>query len=124
MADLAIQLLEKVKRDEFKKLVVGLPKISSEFGKLSLYHQFCDVLAVISVLRCEKCCREGGGLPNCVIRSCCKERSINGCWMCGNIKDCKKLSWLGQVHTDAPFKNLTKIKEQGIEEFLNGEKYW
>jgi hypothetical protein len=117
-------LLQKVTTDEFKTLVRGLPKVIPAYNKLNLYDQFCDFLSLISHLSCGKCCKEGGGIPNCAIRSCCQGKAIEGCWICGDFKDCKKIAWLCKIHPDAPIKNLTKIKEFGMEAYLKGEKFF
>jgi len=124
IAEAANNLLQKVKSNEFRTLVKGLPKVLSAFSKLSLYDQFCDFLSVIPHLSCEKCCKEGGGIKNCAIRNCCQEKAIDGCWICGEFKDCEKIAWLCQIHPDAPMKNLTKIKDFGMEEYFKGEKYF
>ena len=61
IAKTADNLLQKVKRNGFRTLVMGFPKVLSNFSKLSLYDQFCGSLFVISHLSYEKCCQEGGG---------------------------------------------------------------
>lgn len=124
IAETANSLLQKVTSDEFKTLVKGLPKVIPAYDKLSLYDEFCDFLSVISTLSCGKYCIEGGGIPNCAIRNCCQEKAIEGCWICGDYKDCGKITWLCQIHPDAPVKNLTKIQESGMEAYLKGEKYF
>jgi hypothetical protein len=124
IAETANSLLQKVTSDEFKTLVRGLPKVIQGYDMFNHYDQFCDFLSLISLLSCGKCCKEGGGMPNCVIRNCCKEKAIEGCWICGDFEDCKKIAWLSQIHPDAPLKNLTKIKESGMEAYIEGEKYF
>lgn len=102
IAETANNLLQKVKRNEFGTLVMGLPKVLSNFSKLSLYDQFCDFLSVILHLSWEKCCKEGGGIRNCAIRNCCQEKGIDGCWMCGEFKDCDSSAWLSDSARNHP----------------------
>ena len=117
-------LLEKVTTEDFKTLVAGLPKVIPQYGTLAFYDQFLDVLTTISDLDCEHICREGEGIPHCPIRSCCNEKGVEGCWICGQYKNCEKIDFLCRIHAEAPIKNMDIIKESGMEAFLGGEKYF
>jgi hypothetical protein len=76
------------------------------------------------VMRCPRSCRSGGGNPSCGIRLCCRTRQLDGCWQCGGFRECGHLQSLVPAHGRAHNRNLARIRESGIEEFLAGEKHW
>ncbi len=121
-AELAQKMLKIVQSDQFKTIAKGLPKAMPIFEKLSLYDDFCEFLGTMGMLSCNAPCRENGGFPDCVIRTCCHKRNIEGCWRCDDFSECRHITWLCQIHPDAPIKNISKIKEHGMEAYLEGEK--
>ena len=124
VSDLAVEMLQKVKSDEFKQLANGLPKMTLIFRGLAQYDQFVGALEAACFLGCKKNCREGGGFPNCEIRKCCRQKAIKGCWECKECKDCAKLAWIEPAHPGAAMKNIEIVRRLGIEGYLKGEKYF
>jgi len=41
-------------------------------------------------------CEEGGGPPNCSIRTCAAEKGFELCNMCSELDACDKFAWLGE----------------------------
>jgi len=120
----AAELLNKVKTREFRQLAKGLPEMIPMLNGLSHYNRFIEFLESACFVQCQGYCRSGGGIPNCEIRRCCKEKSKTGCWECDEYKVCSKLAWLEPAHPGASARNLDAIKTFGIENYLKGEKYW
>lgn len=124
IAELAKKLSNKLKESEFEKCAIGLSKIIKEFKPLSHYKDFYKALCSLDGLRCEKICKQGGGTTSCKIRECCINKEIDGCWLCDEFENCKKLAWLEPVNGDANLKNMRKIKKEGIQKFLQSKKHW
>ena len=124
VSDLAVEMLQKIKSDEFKQLTNGLPKMMPILKGLAHYGQFVGALEAACFLACKKNCREGGGFPNCEIRKCCRQKAIKGCWECEEYKECAKLAWLEPAHPGAVMKNIENIRRSGIEAYLRGKKYF
>ena len=119
IADMARDLRNELRKTRFDKAVEGIP-----FKEFQHYDECYEVLGAMVRLRCKSACRNGGGNPFCNIRKCCEKKDLKGCWLCNEFEDCKKLDTLEPGHGDAHIKNLRKINKKGIEEFLNGKKYW
>jgi len=125
LAALSLDLLDRMRTPEFQKLAEGLPELKPElFDALREYPTCCCVLEAMSHLDCEKVCKAGGGSAACPIRGCCQAKGAEGCWSCGQFETCETLSWLNPVHQDAHRRNIRMIREQGMDEFLKGEKHW
>jgi hypothetical protein len=77
----------------------------------SLSGSFLADLDGLISLRCPKICKEGGGNPECLIRKCCIQKGIDGCWKCSDPETCGKLKEQ-YVH------NIRRIKELGFEGYL------
>jgi hypothetical protein len=119
------ELLQVVKTDEFQKLCAGLPIIFPDpFGALSKIDDCSTVLGAMSQLDCPRPCKDGGGSADCLMKKCCLEKKIDGCWMCDSFENCRTLAWLEPVHGDAHLKNLRILRDQGVEAFLAGDKNW
>jgi hypothetical protein len=98
---------------------------SYSFGKdFKNYDKCYKVLGAMVKFRCRKGCRAGGGSPFCKIRKCVQKKEIEGCWLCEDFKDCKKLDFLNSVHGDAHKKNLRTIKRKGKDAFVQGKRLW
>ena len=121
IADLARDLRKKLRETKFKKAAQGLSKFFKEFQNYELCY---EVLGAMVKLRCKRICKDGGGPPFCKIRKCCQKLSLNGCWECEEFETCEKLDFLKPVHDDAHIKNLRKIKKQGIDNFISGQRCW
>jgi len=125
MAELSSELLERMKRPEFRKLGMGLPKLMPEqFKGLENYEACYPALEAMSRFDCQKTCRDGGGSRACQIRDCCLEANIEGCWVCDDYDGCDILAWLNPVHGDAHLLNIKIIRENGMKGFLEGTKHW
>jgi len=123
IADLARDLRKELRDVRFDKTAEALSKIPF-FKAFNNYQQCYEVLGEMVKLRCKRVCKDGGGPPFCKIRKCCQKRGIDGCWGYEEFETCEKLNFLNSSHGVAHLKNIRKIKKQGIEEFLKGEKYW
>ncbi len=123
VADLARDLRKELRHSRFEK-IADFMSTSPFFGVFKSYRQCYDVLGAIVKLRCKKACKGGGGPPFCKMRKCCQRKGIEGCYQCDEFETCVKLDFLKPAHGDAHIKNLRKIKEQGIDDFIKGKKYW
>ena len=119
IADLARDLRKELRQAKFDKAVAGIP-----FKEFKDYKECYDVLGALVRLRCKNPCQDGGGNPFCKIRKCCQKKGIEGCWQCDEFETCEKLDFLKPSHGDANIKNLKKLKQQGIEPFIQGKRYW
>ena len=120
----AARLLDTVKNQEFKQLANGLPQMIPMMQGLAQYNHFIEFLESACFLTCENNCRSGGGIPDCQIRDCCRQKSKAGCWECDAYKACLKLAWLEPAHPGAAVNNIEIIRNSGIEGFIKGEKHW
>lgn len=77
--------------------------------------QFKDELNNLVALHCPKLCKDGGGNLNCLIRKCCTEKNLVGCWECNDFQTCKKLK-------EQFVNNINKIKELGIDGFCSSNE--
>jgi len=121
IADLARDLRKKLREAKFDRTAQGLAKYFKDFKN---YEQCYQVLGAMVRLRCKRACRNGGGNPSCKARICCGKQEIQGCWECSDFETCTKLDFLKPIHGDASIKNMSIIKKQGIEVFLNGKRYF
>jgi len=123
VADLARDLRKELRQSKFNKTAESLSNYSF-FEIFKNYPQCYEVLGALVKLRCKRTCKGGGGPPFCKIRKCCQKKGMEGCWECDKFEICEKLDFLKENHGDAHIKNLRIIKKKGIDEFLNGKKYW
>jgi len=65
-------------------------------------------------------CLQGGGMPRCEIRSCCKEKGLKNCYFCTDFVKCEKLGY--QRETYKIDENYERIKEIGYEEWLKEQE--
>ena len=119
IAELSKELRKELRGARFDKIAEGIP-----FAAFKNYDKCYEVLGALVKLRCRSGCRSGGGNPFCAIRKCANGKELEGCWECGDFRDCRKLDFLRTGHGDAHVKNLRKIGRSGKEEFLKGRKHW
>lgn len=79
------------------------------------YEVFKNMLSEMIKLKCAAPCIHGGGIPNCKIRLCVREKGLKGCWQCSDFENCKLLEPLAEYHGTTPRYNLRLIKEYGVE---------
>jgi hypothetical protein len=78
------------------------------------YEQFRRYLDAIGSLQCPGPCSEGGGKPDCAIRSCAHKKGYTGCWECAGFEVCELLIPFTRFHGDTPVTNLRLIREHGV----------
>ncbi|MFA5364798.1 MAG: DUF3795 domain-containing protein [Candidatus Bathyarchaeia archaeon] len=121
--DLARDLRKELRASRYDKFAEFISTFS--FGKdFKDYTECYKVLGAMVGFRCRKGCRAGGGSPFCKIRVCAQKKELEGCWLCTEFEDCKKLEFLVPVHGDAHVKNLRALKRNGTDGFLCGKRYW
>ncbi|OFW57364.1 MAG: hypothetical protein A2V52_05775 [Actinobacteria bacterium RBG_19FT_COMBO_54_7] len=116
--DLAQQLLDEFTNARLDKIVEVIPFIDEE-----KYKQTHEFLESIVPLRCTGC-REDMRSKFCDVANCAREKEIEGCWGCAEFSACSKMEFLAHVHGDAHIKNLEKIKDIGLEEWIEGGPLW
>ncbi|HOP09286.1 MAG TPA: DUF3795 domain-containing protein [Candidatus Methanofastidiosa archaeon] len=121
IADMARDLRKALRDEKFTKMHKGLSKY---FKELENYETCYETLGALVKFRCKKSCKDGSGNPFCKIRKCAIKKGYDGCWECGDYKDCRLFDSLKEVHGEATTKNLNKLKGKGKEEFLNGSKHY
>lgn len=119
IADLARDLRQKLSETK-----VDSQKFSKYIKAFQDYEKCYEVLGAMAGLRCERACQNGGGTPSCKIRACCQRKDIPGCWDCQEFNTCDKLDVFKPIHGDANIKNLRKLKKEGVEAFLSGNRYY
>lgn len=118
IADLARDLRKELKKNKFDQVVKAIP-----FKEFDNYQECYDCLGAMVKLRC-KGCREGFRSKFCNIAQCAQKKEYKGCWECDEFESCEKFDFLKPVHRDANIKNLRKIKKKGIQNILEGKRYW
>ncbi|OGO23115.1 MAG: hypothetical protein A2Z28_01825 [Chloroflexi bacterium RBG_16_51_9] len=123
IADLARDLRKELRQEKFDMIAETMSE-NSFFAAFKNYPQCYELLGEMVKFRCKRTCRGGGGSPVCKIRACCQKKSINGCWQCEEFEVCKKLDFLKPFHENAHMKNLRMLKDDGIDSYLAGKRYW
>ncbi|MFH0906405.1 MAG: DUF3795 domain-containing protein [archaeon] len=62
-------------------------------------------------LECNNYCRLGGGKKDCIIKNCCKQKNINGCFECAEVNTCNNLK-------EQFRKNSIKLKKYDVEKYI------
>jgi hypothetical protein len=65
-------------------------------------------------------CLQGGGMPTCEVRNCCKEKGFNNCYFCNDFLKCEKLDY--QRETYRINENYERIKQVGYENWLKEQE--
>lgn len=86
------------------------------------YPQAVAVLREILRLKCSGSCRQGpvselGCRPDCPIRVCVQEKGYDGCWECGEHRDCANLDGLKGFHPSL-HETLDTIAAEGIDAWV------
>lgn len=117
--DLARDLRKVLRQSNFEAVAKEIP-----FKEFKNYKQCYECLGVMVKLRCKRACKDGGGNPFCKIRKCSQKKGHEGCWKCSDFEKCNKLKSMSTVHKNALILNLKKIKKEGINNFIEGKRYW
>ena len=114
---------EELKRTKFDKYAEVKSQCVDAFKN---YKECLEVLDAIAELQCNNTCRGGGcSTFECKIIECCNTKGLLGCWECIEFENCRELDFLEPFHGDLPRKNLRKIKELGLEKWLeHREKFF
>ena len=123
IADLARDLRKELRLAKFEKEAALKSEISF-FAAFKNYPRCYEVLGEMVKMRCKRTCRGGGGPPGCKMRDCCRNKGIQGCWVCAEFETCKKLDFLKKFHDDGHLKNLRILKKSGVDSFIKGKRYW
>ncbi len=116
--DLARDLRKELRKYKFDSVAKVIP-----FKEFKNYEECYACLGGMVRLRC-KGCRGGSRSKFCNIAKCVIKKGFEGCWECDEFQDCKKLNFLEPVHKDAVLKNLRRIKQVGVSEWINGNRHW
>jgi hypothetical protein len=63
-----------------------------------------------------KGCIEWGGMPNCDVRNCCKQKGLRNCYSCEDFPECRKLAY--QKETYRIDENRRRIEQVGYDNWL------
>jgi len=121
IADLSGDLRQKLQEQDFDRVSQVLSEAEKGYKN---YPQFSEVLDLLVNLRCQKTCRERVEPTSCLMRGCCLEKGIKGCWECEEFETCTKLDSLKPLRKDAHIQNLMIIKKKGVVDFLKGKRHW
>jgi hypothetical protein len=105
--------------------------IEQHFEPLAELPAFLHVLDGIIDLQCKTTCRESGGCSiggvtrTCEACKCVEEKDLEGCWQCGDSRDCTKLSFLRKSYGETIDGNLEIIRNGGVEAVRpRGNRYY
>lgn len=75
-------------------------------------------------IRCSGC-EQGGGPPDCAIRTCSRERGYDLCSECPDLEGCDKFDWLGDPESlkERLGRNKGRSKREIIEEAMSRMKH-
>jgi len=65
-------------------------------------------------------CLQGGGMPDCEVRNCCKEKGYKNCYFCEDFLKCEKLGY--QKETYGVEENYRRIRQIGYENWLKEQE--
>ena len=69
-------------------------------------------------------CENGGGPPDCAIRTCANMKKYELCNQCNDIEECSKFDWLGDPKSlkQRLIDNISKSKEEYVKEAIEAMK--
>jgi hypothetical protein len=108
--DLLIEL-QMVRFDKYAEVK------SASVKEFKHYDECRQVLEAMVALHCNTPCRAGGDgcSEPCEIKKCVQAKKLEGCWQCDELDLCGKFEFLKPVCGDTPKENLRKIKEHGLD---------
>jgi len=119
IADLAKELLRRLKDAQFQKTAEGVHEFSGRFRDLADYRRFSDALCELDSLRCTRICRLSDASKNCRVRRCCEHQEIAGCWECETIESCAVLNGLNPDLRQHRIALFSEIRHMGVREYLS-----
>ena len=102
------KILDDVQFDEYARYKSKKDRVFESYGI------FQEVLQAIPALRCSQTCPNGGGRPDCPIRTCARRKDLEGCWQCGSFETCGLLEPLVAAHGDTLRHNLRMVRQHGV----------
>ncbi|RQV94536.1 DUF3795 domain-containing protein [bacterium] len=118
IADMAKELLRKLKDPQFQKTTEGVQRISGRFRSLSDYRRFSEMLCELDSLRCTQICRHSDATSNCRVRQCCEKKGIAGCWECEEIESCEVIADLKPDLKLRRIEMFLEIRKVGVQKYL------
>jgi hypothetical protein len=117
VTDLACDLNAELEKVKFSDYVSVKSKQVKDF---EFYEHFLQVIDAVTKLKCSTPCRKGGDgcLELCQIKACVLTKGFTGCWECEKLVDCKKFEFLKPFSGDLPKENARKIKEYGLNKWV------
>jgi len=117
VADAASRLFEVLVEIEFAETAQAVFP-----DPLAGYDRFVEMLEFRTDLRCPAVCRTGR--PNvstisCEVRTCARDRRLDGCLDCSELEHCDLLRNLHDgLHLEQALRNARRIREEGLREWL------
>jgi len=106
-------------------------KIKPYFEPFEKMPDFLNVLDGIINLQCKRTCQESGGCSlggvtrECEALRCLRAKGYGGCWDCGEVEHCEKLTFLKKSYGETIEGNLRIIKDEGVGAVRpRGNKYY
>jgi hypothetical protein len=94
-----------------------MPELSKYESSLEHYNEFEQVMnGIVKLFGDCPGCLQGGGDPNCKVRSCAKQKNYRTCIECGEAKYCESLAPYRKYYESA----LEVIKQNGIGKYAAG----
>ena len=107
----AVENLRKIISAEFPSFNKIAPELAKWEPAFQHYTEFENVLnGFVKVFGDCPGCVKGGGVPNCVVRECCKQKAYTTCAECAEMDTCEKLRPAGGM----ALEGLLKIRAMGV----------
>lgn len=91
-----------------------MPELSKYEPSLKHYKEFERVMeGLVKLFGGCPGCLEGGGDPNCKVRTCAQEKTLRTCMECGDAKDCENLAPYRKYYEEA----LKVVKEHDLQTY-------
>ena len=112
-----------------------IPKMASELkrfvqayrygewiGHVTQTIEFDSFMKALSWFANSNCsgCLQGGGMPNCEVRNCYKEKGLENCYSRKNFLKCEKLGY--QKETHEVDESYARIKQIGYKNWLKEQE--
>jgi prenyltransferase beta subunit len=121
IADVAQNLKETLEKYKFHQTAKHLfPTELKDYDKLQ------QMIDFMTELNCIKTCRQKKDSEvKCGISKCCRDKGFFACYECSTFETCTSLETLSSLHGDSHIKNLSAIREKGIDNWiLRSKRLW